>query len=258
MAKSPPVKCTLFVQGVDKNDLSPSAAKARGYTIDILQFVEKYVVPRKAAMNIDVQVKLITKKQLQDAKVVAALKKQQVAKLPALITPAKAYLGVGDIKKLFTNNIQRYEATTKAKNRDEDGLEKYYRSEMSTRRMEHEDDEHAIGETSGDMMSAAQDMMKRREQRMAKTRPSAIPDVDEKSYRPPGPTASRRPGHNRPSHDDDDESVGEDRTISSILGSLSSMDRGRGDDDESEGSGPNPADGQMAKAYWENQELTQM
>ncbi|MDE2097653.1 MAG: hypothetical protein KGL39_10430 [Patescibacteria group bacterium] len=259
--------CKLFVQVVDKKDQSAEGKRGREFTLAVLNYVRNKVLPKERAMGIRVVVKPITSGQLKNPDVRTALKNQGITQLPALVTGNGVYLGVKNIHALFDRNVRRFDSSRRE---EADSLERFMRSEMSQRRMDREGDEHAIGDTSDDMMSALSDMTKRREERMARAPRGrhVEPDMDsEPAPRRRTQRAAADPAAGRGAQRADN--VGGDDDTRAMIDKLAlDSDESSGapiqplgggnrfDMDDGDGDGGGAKDRDMEKAYWENQEQT--
>jgi protein-tyrosine-phosphatase len=254
----------LYVKVVGSDDPDQ---KSRGITLDVLRYIHARL-PAFAQMGIAVKVNKIRSQDLQNARLIAAMQRRGIRRLPALTTPNNVYLGAKEIADLYERNIKELEHTGARGERpvegaapDDGDLDSFFRDEMTFERAEEDAQEPGIGE-GGDMMDAYRRMMERREssekgrgRRPAAGRPSATTSDPSARAAPPRAPASSRPdnvGRRRPVDDPDDEIQATiDRLARDIDGDT--RDRafasGGGDSLDDDG-GYDPQDDLMEKAYW--------
>ena len=91
---------SLYVQAADSDNEA---------TMAVLRFIVRHIsVVRQ--MGVKLRAHKISAADLQDDRLVAALQKRGVTRLPALVTPSQAYLGAQSIIDLYQRNIKEFTA----------------------------------------------------------------------------------------------------------------------------------------------------
>jgi hypothetical protein len=159
----------LFVQIVDPHTTDAAAQKGRQLTLQALQYIHSRLQVL-ATMGIKVRVNKIRKSDLANPRLVAAMKKEGITRLPALVTPNNVYVGNREIMDVYEKNVKEFEAWNRRDEKKvsglapEDDLRSFYAEEMTFERAAHDQDgAETMGETS-DMMDSYRKMMVRREQ----------------------------------------------------------------------------------------------
>lgn len=252
----------LYVKIVGAGDPD---TKSKGITLAVLQFVHASL-PMLARMGVKVKVQRVESDQLARPEVRAALKQRGVLNLPALRTASNTYLGLAEIRQVYTENIREFVAYER-QGRDgvegsapEDDLERYYGVEMTQERAkaDAETEEEGIGEGS-DMMSAHRRMNELREKRNAPRAGRAGAPAREPPRGGPRPNnvGAPAPGPGRAARREPPDEISEH-----ILQLSSDIDDGLrerafagpgGDSHEDDDGRPDPQDELMEKAYWANQ-----
>ena len=169
-------------------------AKSRDITLELLQYIHTQV-PTFAQMGITVKVSKVRSQDLQDPRLIEAMRRRGITRLPALVTPNNVFIGLKEITDVYERNITEFNAVLRrgelpgggAGVADEDDLASYYRDEMAFDGAEDEEgDEKGIGE-GGDMMNSYRQMMERRENSEGGRRPRP-------GGRPPATTSVAREG----------------------------------------------------------------
>jgi hypothetical protein len=168
--------------------------KSRAITLELLQYIHTQM-PMFAQMGITVKVSKVRSQDLQDPRLIEAMRRRGIPRLPALVTPNNVFIGLKEITDVYERNIKEFNAVLRrgelpgggAGTVDEDDLASYYRDEMAFDGAEDEEsDEKGIGE-GGDMMNSYRQMMERRENSEGGRRPRP-------GGRPPATTSVAREG----------------------------------------------------------------
>ncbi len=159
----------LFVQIVDPHITDPAALKGRQLTLQALQYIHNRI-KTFATMGIKVKVNKIRKTDLANPRLVAAMKKKGITRLPALVTPNNIYIGNREIMDVYEKNVKEFEAWGRRDEKQvsglgpEDELRDFYAEEMTFDRAAHDQDNgETMGETT-DMMDSYRHMMMRRDE----------------------------------------------------------------------------------------------
>lgn len=266
----------LYVKVVGANDPD---SKSRLITLEILKYVSSRIAMFRR-MGIVVQVKKVRPVDLQNAKLLAAMKGRGITRLPALTTLNNVYLGYKEISDVYERNIREFNAMKgreekavvgAAPDADDDqyDLQAFYKDEMSFERADEDAQETGIGE-SDDMMDSYRTMMERREQsesgRRKPGRPAAAagaPAGQGRSAPPPAGAARARPDNiaapppaRRPAPSDpDDAEIME--TIDRLARDIDEGTRTRafsasGGDSLDDDGGSDIQDELMERAYYSN------
>lgn len=253
--------------------LAPNALKSRNLTLQILQFINQQL-PVFGQMGIGVRVNKIRDIDLQNSKLIGAMKRKGITRLPALITPTNVYVGNREIVDVYTRNIRGFQAHKQREEKEvkgmapEDDLDRYYASELGSEQAWQDavtgsaEDGEGIGD-SADMMDAYRAMMSRREKSNRQRQPggSRLAAIADTARRGGGaatvPTAVTG-GSRRDNVQADDPQGSIDQLISNIdANTYSQAFAGGGGDSLMDDGGPgNSQDDLMFSAYWANQEET--
>jgi hypothetical protein len=228
-----------LAQGADA--WTPGEKKSRKLTLAVLEYVHGRLA-LFSEMGVRVRVHRVRGSDLEDPRLVAAMKDRGITSLPALLTPNGAYCGNNRIRDVYDKNVQEFRAWKRVQGpaaglAPEDDLAAFYRSEMTFERAAADDglgDGDEIGEGGG-MMDAFRHTMRRRE-----------------------PPAARR--DNVGAGDNDDTM---DALIDRMAGGIGAQAFAGGEAPGALGgdsldldAGGDVQDDLMERAYWANQELT--
>ena len=159
------VRHDLYVKVVTGTDPD---RKSHALTLEVLRYVHGHLAAFRQ-MGLDVRVNRIRSQDLQNAKLVAAMQKRGITRLPALTTPNNVYLGFNEIQDIYDRNVKEFAAVGRRGERAvegaslEDDLTSFYQDEMTFERAEEDAQEEGIGGEGGDMMDDYRRMMERRE-----------------------------------------------------------------------------------------------
>lgn len=92
---------SLYVQAADSDNEA---------TMSVLRFIVRHISVIRQ-MGVKLRAHKISVADLQDDRLVAALQKRGVTRLPALVTPSQAYLGAQSIIDLYQRNIKEFTAS---------------------------------------------------------------------------------------------------------------------------------------------------
>jgi hypothetical protein len=248
--------------------------KSRDITLGVLKYVHARL-PMFARMGLAVKVNKIRSQDLQNPRLVEAMRKRGITRLPALTTPNNVYIGLKEISDIYERNIKEFAAVATRGERPvegilpEDDLDSFYRDEMTFERADEDAQETGIGE-GDDMMDSYRHMMERREKSESSRRPRQAaggrPTATTSDARaaPPRPASSARPDNvappavrRAPAHmDAEDAEIQE--TIDRLARDIDDGMRDRafasgGGDSLDDDGGADPQDDLMERAYWSNQ-----
>jgi hypothetical protein len=233
----------------------------------------KYIYEKKNVlqdMGIAVRVNKVTPSSLANPRVLEALKKRGINRLPALTTPNNVYIGLDDITILYEKNIREFLAVAGRGEgpvlgaMEEDEVARLYREELTFEKADEDAQETGIGE-GDDMMDSYRRMMERREASDASRKKTGPPGV--KAPARPAASAAHPPAARAPAPGGRGDNVGASRTaldddveklIDRLAGGIDDDLRqkafasGGGDSYEDDGSA-DPQDTLMERAYWGNQ-----
>jgi hypothetical protein len=258
----------LYVKVVADGDAD---RMSRDITITTLKYIHKWL-PVFTQMGISIKVNKIRSQDLQNHRLVEAMRKRGLTRLPALMTPNGVYIGLKEISGVYDKNVKEFTAAAARPAEGllpEDDLDNFYRDEMTFERAGEDSQEAGIGE-GDDMMSSYRHMMERRDRpdshppRPATGRPPATTgDAPPRSLHRslPPPHAGGRPDNIAPprrqrANNDEDAEIQE--TIDRLARDIDDGTRGLafsqsgGDSLDDEG-GADPQDDLMERAYWGNQ-----
>ena len=266
----------LYVKVVTGNDPD---RKSRDITLEVLSYVHSRL-PKFQQMGLSIKVNRIRSQDLQNPRLVEAMRKRGITRLPALTSPNNVYIGFKEISDVYERNIKEFAAIDRREERAVDGaapdgndLEDFYKGEMSFERAEEDAQETGIGE-SDDMMDSYRHMMERREKsetgrktpRPGGRPPSATPDG--RAERRAGPPAASAAAPSRPDNvgsrrsapiDPDDAEIQDtiDRLARDIDDNTRTMafSSGGGDSLDDDG-GSDIQDDLMERAYYANMSST--
>jgi hypothetical protein len=253
----------LYVKVVTGDDAD---RKSHEITLAALKYIHSRMSVF-AQMGIAVKVNKIRSQDLQNPRLVEAMRRRGITRLPALTTSNNVYTGLKEISDIYEQNIKEF---TAVKRRDEravegaapdDDLDSYYKNEMSFVRAEEDNQETGIGEAE-DMMDAYRRMVERRE--ASRPPPAGRPaaTTGDVRARPPPPGGARpdnvgsgAAGRRAAPSNAEDAEIQE--TIDRLARDIDEVrDRafasGGGDSFEDDG-GADPQDDLMERAYWGNQ-----
>jgi len=253
--------------------------KSREITLEVLRYVHSRL-PMLQQMGLAVKVNKIRSQDLQNARLVEAMRQRGITRLPALTTPNNVYIGFKEISDIYERNIKEYAAIGNRGERPvegivpEDDLDTFYKDEMTFERAEEDAQEAGIGE-SDDMMDSYRRMMERREKSEAGRKrpgapspgwpPAAPADARDRRAAPPRPAASSRPDNvgARPARpapvDPDDAEIQE--TIDRLARDIDDNVRSKafavaGGDSLDDDGGADIQDDLMERAYYANMSAT--
>lgn len=274
----------LYVQIVPPAE---SDDRSRQLTRDILVFITQNL-PRFRQMGLKVNVNRVRSRDLQNPKLVAAMKSRGITRLPALTTPNDVYLGVLEIKSIYERNTKEFEAFTRReektahRNMDapENALDEFYRSDMTFGNAEGDASDEAIGDQDTESMMRSYSHMMQRREKLNKDRKGyhsglagrSSGDADAPPTRTPRQQSSSAAAPPRPAQSSRPDNVhqeGDDEEITSLISRINgemheddtskAFAGGGGDslaDDEGgvAGESGDAADRFMQKHWLENQE----
>jgi hypothetical protein len=269
-----PAPHQLYVKVITSDD--DSDKNSRKITLETL----KYIHARLAMfgqMGVAVKVNKIRTQDLQNARLIEAMKGRGITRLPALTTSNNVYLGFNEIRDIYEKNIKEFESVNRRGERpvegaapDDEALDKYYADEMTFERAEEDAQETGMGDQD-DMMDSYRRMMERREKSEAGRRPTrtgrptsttATPREEDRRA-PPRPTSSRPDNvgtrRQQPQARPDDEDAEIRATIDRLARDIDDNTRtkafssGGGDSLDDDG-GADPQDDLMERAYWSNKD----
>ena len=270
------VQHNLYVKVVTGADADH---KSRDITLGALKYVHTRLATF-AQMGIAVKVNKIRSQDLQDPRLIEAMRKRGITRLPALTTPNNVYIGLKEICDVYERNVKEFAAVASRGERPvegilpEDDLDSYYREEMSFERADEDAEETGLGE-GDNMMDSYRRMMERRENSESGRRPHHIAggrlsattsDVSGGAPRGGGgPRPGGRPDNiappavgarqRAPPVDAEDAEIQEtiDRLARDIDDGMRSraFTSGGGDSLDDDG-GADPQDDLMERAYWAN------
>lgn len=233
-------------------------AKSRSITLSTLKYVHSRL-QTFSNMGLVVRVNKIRSQDLQDSRLVDAMRRRGITRLPALITPNNVYLGLTEISDIYERNIGEFAATNRREEHAvtgselESDLDSFYRSEMTFAQAEDDDKETGIGEGE-DMMNSYRDMMEQREGSTPRP-PTAGRPMASLGDRNPAPVRSApgRPDNVR-SADPEDAEIQEtiDRLSADIDDNLRSRAFAGGGGDSLDDDGDSFQDDLMERAYYAN------
>ena len=177
-------------------------AKSRDITLELLQYIYAQM-PTFAQMGITVKVSKVRSQDLEDTRLIEAMRRRGIPRLPALVTPNNVFIGLKEITDVYERNIKEFNAVLRrgelsgggAGIADEDDLASYYRDEVASEGAEDDDgDEKGLGE-GGDMMNSYRRMMERRDNSEGRPRPGGRPPATTSGARAPATTSGARAGH---------------------------------------------------------------
>lgn len=265
----------LYVKVVTAGDPD---RKSRELTLQVLQYIHGRL-PVFKQMGLAVKVNKIRSQDLQNARLVEAMRRRGIARLPALTTPNNVYIGFKEISTVYELNIKEFSHVGRRGEKPvegavpEDDLDSFYADEMTFERAEEDAQETGIGE-SEDMMDAYRRMMERRERSDAGRkgrvgvggRPTTTVSDDRRAAPPRAPVSARpdniatapprrAPAPAAPLDPDDAEIQATiDRLAADIDDNLHTraFASGGGDSLDDDG-GADIQDDLMERAYWGNQ-----
>ena len=244
--------------------------KSRGITIDVLKYVHSRL-PMFARMGLTVKVNKIRSEDLQNPRLVEAMRKRGITRLPAMTTSNSVYIGLKEISDVYERNIKEFAAVASRGEHPvegflpEDDLDNFYRNEMTFDRANEDEQETGIGE-GDEMMDSYRHMMEHRENkgpgssRLAAGRP--VSTTGNFRSAPPRPPSSVRPDNIAPPPrrpvDAEDAEIQD--TIDRLARDIDDGTRERafagGGGDSLDDDGADPQDDLMERAYWSNQSET--
>lgn len=231
--------------------------KSRELTLEVLKYVSANM-PVIEKMGIAVQIHRVRAQDLQNARLVSAMQKRGIDRLPALVTPNNVYIGFGEISGAYTRSIGEYRAYAQSAARsraavapslETDDLTSFYENEMSLAENDDEDDE-AIGKN--DMMTkyrgAASDRKPAKGAPPADRKPArAAPRKDNIGQRGPPPRKDNvsqqrgppprsqpaysqppprsQPAYSQPQHSDEENDLPDDQDNDEIQGTIDRLSR---------------------------------
>lgn len=196
--------------------------KSSSITVDVLKYIQTRL-PALRSMGISVRVNTVRSQDLQNPRLVEAMRKRGITRLPALATPNDVYIGLKEITGVYERNLRAFAEADSRERPDgeeeagDDALDSFYRDEMSFERADEDVEEAGLGE-GDNMMDSYRHMMERRESSSERRpgrpgagaaagpaprgpRPGAAPRPPGAAPRPParpGPTTSPRAGTTSP------------------------------------------------------------
>ena len=192
---------SLYVQAADADNEA---------TLGVLQFIVRHISVIRQ-MGVKLRAHKISAADLQDDRLVAALQKRGVTRLPALVTPNQAYQGAQTIIELYQRNIKEFSAqrtpNPRARPTAPTDLDSFFHQEMhgSDGNVDLQDDD-GMGEGSN-MMDTYRQMVARREGGVAgPPRPHAPRRNPDEAPRAP-PKMGGRPDNVRDDGDDIQDTV---------------------------------------------------
>jgi len=259
----------IYVKVVTGDDVDH---KSRGITLGVLKYVHSRL-PMFAQMGLIVKVNKIRSEDLQNPRLVEAMRKRGITRLPAMTTSNSVYIGLKEISDVYERNIKEFTAVASRGEHPvegflpEDDLDNFYRNEMSFDRVNEDEQESGIGE-GDEMMDSYRHMMEHRENkgpghsRQTASRP--VSTTGNFRSAPPPPPSSIRPDNIAPPsrRPVDAEDVEIQDTINRLARDIDGGMReraftgGGGDSLDDDDGGADPQDDLMERAYWSNQSET--
>jgi hypothetical protein len=261
----------LFIKIVAPGDPD---TKSREITLAVLKYIHARM-PDLKQMGLAVRVNKIRSQDLTNPRLVAAMRKRGITRLPALTTAANVYLGYKEICDVYERNIKEFAAQNRRGERPVEGaapegdLDALWREEMTFERADEDMEESGMNE-SGGMMDAYRHMMERREQsdaaRRGTSRTRGAPAAPASRHAPPPPSPASRPDNvssdrrqptKKPPMDAEDAEIQD--TIDRLAGDIDdglvgrAFSSGGGDSYDDDGHA-DPADDLMERAYFGNRE----
>jgi hypothetical protein len=257
----------LYIKTVPKDDKDQVSYKV---TMEILLFLHK-LLPMFKKMNLHINIHKLVPAQLGNPRLVEMMKKRGITRLPAVTTINNIYLGKNEILALYDRNAREYEAFLTRDHRavegaaPDDDYRNYYDSEMTFDKAKNDRDDDDGFDEGGNMMSAYQAMVNRREagKKPAAAQPAQfvardVPRTADSSRRDNLPATARQLA-TAPQRDPSDDSDIED-TINRLAreidsGTLTQAHSGHGGDSLEDDGVPmsSAQDDVMERAYWQNQ-----
>jgi hypothetical protein len=236
-------------------------AKSRSITLSTLKYVHSRL-QTFSNMGLVVRVNKIRSQDLQDPRLVDAMRRRGITRLPALTTPNNVYLGLTEISDIYERNIGEFAATNRREepavtgSEHESDLDAFYRSEMTFAQADDDAQETGIGE-GDDMMNSYRNMMERREGGTPRP-PTAGRPTTIIGDRNPAPVRSApgRPDNVRPARSADPEEAEIQDTIDRLSADIDDNLRERafagGGGDSLDDDGDSFQDDLMERAYYAN------
>lgn len=275
----PGVAHNLYVKVVTGADADH---KSSSITVGVLKYIQTRL-PALRSMGISVRVNTVRSQDLQNPRLVEAMRKRGITRLPALATPNDVYIGLKEITGVYERNLRAFADSRERPDEEEagdDALDSFYRDEMSFERADEDVEEAGLGE-GDNMMDSYRHMMERRES-SSERRPGrpgagaaaagpaprgprgAAPRPPGAAPRPPGvarPDNLAQGGHGLAQGGHDLASASEDAEIQETIDRLArdiddgmrnlAFSTGGGDSLDDDG-GADPQDDLMERAYWGN------
>jgi hypothetical protein len=163
----------LYVKVVGADDPDK---KSRLLTLEVLNYVHSRLAEFRQ-LGVAIKVHRITAASLQNPKLIDAMKKRGIMRLPALTTPTNVHLGFKEIADMYDRGIEELSARDRRGERaaegaaDEDPYDEFFASEMNFQRAEEDAQETGLNADAEDMMDSYRHMIERRERSDAKHRP---------------------------------------------------------------------------------------
>lgn len=228
-------------------------SKSKDLTLNIL----KYIHTRLSIfteMGISVKITKISNLDLQNTRIVDAMRKKGITSLPALTTSKNIYIGSTAIINLYEKNITTYstmQRREKVADLDETNeLEKFYADEMTPEKIAEDSQDTGIG-ASDNMMESYRNMMESRDK---KPHANKMASITKTVSRPDNISSRSQPQPRSQAPDDDDAEI--QKTMAALALDIDSSLRTRahasGGGDSLEGDVDDPQDDLMERAFWNN------
>jgi len=222
--------------------------RSRDITLNILKYLQ-LKMPLLIQMGVDVKINKIRSQDLQNPRLIEAIRQKGIVRLPALITTNNVYIGFKDIIDVYENNIKIFMSMNTQKKKSippqvkkvvfADDLDEYYKSEMTLAKANKDTEEEDFGE-GADMMNSYRNRMENRDTSSSSIlRKTTVVKAD----------SPKQISDDNIDVNEDDAEIQE--TINRLAQDIDNTTRERaftatdGDED-----GPSPQDDLMERAYW--------
>lgn len=142
--------------------------KSRDITLNILKYLQ-VKMPLLQQMGVSVKINKVRSQDLQNPRLVEAIRQKGISRLPALVTASNVYIGFKDIIDVYESNIKTFmKMTTPQKSQPvkkvpyETNLEDFYKNEMTLDKANEDTEEVDFGE-GADMMTSYRNRMEKRD-----------------------------------------------------------------------------------------------
>jgi hypothetical protein len=138
---------------------APADKTKRDQTLAVLKYVDSHTSIFKR-MGVVVQVHKVRKSDLENPRLIEAMKRQGIRSLPALLTPNAVYVGLQAIFGIYAANIEKFRQATQTP--DDDPLAEHHRLIMAGGGPDSDEDAMGAGGGGSDMMGAYQKALEQR------------------------------------------------------------------------------------------------